>query len=119
MKAQEKTEKDYIKFRFATALDKLLSRTEWRSLKEFATHTGMEPAHIAKISRGELDVSLTTCIAISNGIGIPYAQLAREYDSVTEGDIKTYMDKLDARKRLRGKEKIPLKKKVSKRSTKK
>lgn len=111
MKAQEKREKTYIKLKFATALDKLLKKAKIRSLKELSKQAEMEPAHLARISRAELDVTLTTCIAISNALGIPYSELAGEYDKVTENDMKVYVEELKARKKLRGKEKIPLKRK--------
>lgn len=111
MKAQEKREKAYIKLRFATALDKLLKKAKIRSLKELSKQAEMEPGHLARISRAELDVTLTTCIAISNALQIPYNELASEYDKVTENDMKVYTDELKARKKLKGKEKIPSKRK--------
>lgn len=119
MKAQEKTEKAYIKLKFATALDKLLKKAKVRSLKELSKQSGMESAHLARISRAELDVTLSTCIAISNALAIPYAQLATEYDNITEGDMKLYVDVLNARRKLRGKEKIPVKNKKTKRPLRK
>ena len=86
MKAQEKDEKDEIKFRFAVALYKALKDSSLTSFRKLAKEAGMEPAHIQKIAAGKLDVTLTTNIAINKALGIKYSQLAEYYDNVTPAD---------------------------------
>lgn len=119
MKAQEKKQKDYIKLRFATALNKALDKSTIRSFRKLATEAGMESSHIQKISVGGLDVTLTTCIAIANALSISYTQLAREYEEVTEEHIKEYQEILEAQKRNKGKAKQPLPKSKKSRTSKK
>jgi plasmid maintenance system antidote protein VapI len=108
MKAQEKADKTTIKFRFAAALYKALSNSSIESFRKLAKEAGMEPSHIQKISVGQLDVTLTTSIAIANALGISYAELATAYDQVTEREITAFMQTLEAQKKNKGKAKLPL-----------
>jgi plasmid maintenance system antidote protein VapI len=108
MKAQEKADKNAIKLRFAAALYKVLSNSSIGSFRKLAKEAGMEPSHIQKISVGQLDVTLTTSIAIANALGISYAELATAYDLVTDKDISAFLQTLEAQKRNKGKAKLPL-----------
>jgi hypothetical protein len=68
----------------------------------------MEPSHIQKISVGQLDVSLTTTVAIANALELSYYELAYIYHNVTESDIQEYKEKLEAQRLHKGKNKTPL-----------
>jgi hypothetical protein len=118
MKAQEKLEKEKIKLRFATALDKLLIQSGLGSYKKLAEAAGMEPAHIQLISVGQLDVTVTTCIAVANALGISYGELASTYDAISVKDVENYVLVLKERRRIRGRVKTPVGK-VKKRPSKK
>ena len=108
MKALEKSDKDAIKLRFATALNQAHKQSTIDSWKKLAKEAGMEPSHIQKISVGLLDVSLTTTVAIANALGLSYYDLAHIYHSVTDRDIQDYREKLDAQRKHKGKSKTPL-----------
>jgi transcriptional regulator with XRE-family HTH domain len=103
MKAQEKLEKGKIKLRFATALDKLLTQSELANYKKLAEAAGMESAHVQRISVGELDVTVTTVVAIANALGLSFGEIASAYDLITPRDIENYLVVLAERKRRRGK----------------
>ena len=103
MKAQEKLEKEEIKLRFATALDKLLKQSELRNYKKLAEAAGMESAHVQRISVGELDITVTTIVAISNALGLSFGEFGTAYDLVSPRDIEDYLVVLAERKRRRGK----------------
>jgi transcriptional regulator with XRE-family HTH domain len=103
MKAQEKSEKQKIKLRYAAALYKALTNSHLKSYRKLAKEAGMEPSHIQKISVGSVDVSLTINIAIANALGISYAELAKYYDSVNEKDIEVFLQYLEKQKKIRGK----------------
>ena len=110
MKALEKEDKDKIKFNYAVGLYKALKNSQWTSFRKLAKEAGMEPAHIQKISVGNLDVSLTTNIAIATALNISYTELAAYYDGVNENDTQEFIRYLEDQKQLRGKAKIKLKK---------
>lgn len=111
MKAQEKEEKDLIKFRFAVALNKALKDSELNSFRRLAKEAGMEPSHVQKISTGKLDISFTKCIALAEALKISPSSFFNYYDSVTSKDIKEYQDLLLSQKTLKGKKKKVVKKK--------
>jgi len=108
MKAQEKADKTAIKLRFAAALYKALSNSSIESFRKLAKEAGMEPSHIQKISVGQLDVTLTTSIAIAHALGMSFTELANAYDRVTEEDIQEFIQILVAQKKNKGKAKLPL-----------
>jgi len=103
MKAQDKEEKDRIKFKFATGLHLALQDSKLNSFRKVAKEAGMEPAHIQKISVGKLDISLTKSIAIAAALGISYTELASYYDKVTDSDIQDYIVHLERQRKSRGK----------------
>ena len=108
MKAQEKEEKDEIKFQYAVGLYNALKDSSFGSFRKLAREAGMEPAHIQKISVGKLDVSLTTNVAIADALQISYSRLAEYYDNVTEKDREEFVLYLENQKTLKGKRKIKL-----------
>jgi len=103
MKAQDKEEKDRIKFRFAAGLHLALKNSKLNSFRKLAKEAGMEPAHIQKISVGKLDISLTKSIAIAAALGISYTELASYYDNVTDKDIQDFLKLLNSQRKSRGK----------------
>lgn len=103
MKAQEKLEKEKIKLRFATALDKLLTQSELGNYKKLAEAAGMEPAHVQRISVGELDVTITTVVAIASALDLSFGDIASAFDLISPRDIENYLVVLAERKRRRGK----------------
>lgn len=111
MKAQDKEEKDLIKFQFAVALNKALQDSELSSFRSLAKQAGMEPAHVQKISVGKLDISFTKCIALADALKMSYTKFSSYYDKVTPQDIKEYEDLLMSQKVLKGKNKKPVKRK--------
>lgn len=111
MKAQEKEEKDLIKFRFAVALNKALQDSELNSFRSLAKEAGMEPSHVQKISVGKLDISFTKCIALADALNISYSAFFNYYGSVTAKDIKEYQELLLSQKALKGTKRKVLKKK--------
>lgn len=102
MKAQEKEEKDLIKFRFAVALNKALQDSELNSFRRLAKEAGMEPSHVQKISVGKLDISFTKCIALADALKLSYSLFFNYYESVTPKDIKEYKETLLNQKALKG-----------------
>jgi transcriptional regulator with XRE-family HTH domain len=102
MKAQNKAEKDRIKFRFAAALHKALKNSKLGSFRQLAKEAGMEPAHIQRISIGNLDLSLTKIIAISEALGLTFADLADLYVKLTESDLEDFFKSLETQKKIRG-----------------
>ena len=102
MKAQNKAEKDHIKQRFAAALQKALKDSKLDSYRQLAKEAGMEPAHIQKISTGRLDLSLTKIIAISDALGLTFADLADFYVTLTEKDMGDFLQSLETQKKVRG-----------------
>jgi len=108
MKAQEKSDKDAIKLRFAVGLSKLLEKSGIKSLKKLARDGGMEPSHIQKIASGKVDVTLTTSISLAAAFGISYAELAATYERVTDKDIREFLDNQETQKKHKGKPKLPL-----------
>lgn len=98
MKAQEKDEKTEIKLRYATALLKALQNSHLKSFRQFAMEAGMEPAHMQLISTGQLDVALTTSVALANALNIPYSKLATYYDEVTDEDVLNFKKHLEKQK---------------------
>lgn len=105
MKAQEKEEKQSIKFRYAIGLYKALKDSSLASFRKLAKEAGMESAHIQKISVGKLDVTVTTNVAIANALGISYSSLATYYDNVTDKDKEEFIQYLEEQKKLKGKHK--------------
>ena len=99
MKAKEKPEKDKIKLRYAVALTKALEDSRFNSFRDLALQSGLEPAHIQRISVGKVDVVLTTCIALAEGLGITYALMSTYYDKVTDKEIQEFIKAIEARKR--------------------
>ena len=102
MKAQNKAEKDRIKLQFAAAISKALKNSRLDSYRQLAKEAGMEPAHIQKISTGKLDLSLTKIIAISDALGLTFADLADFYVNVTEKDMDDFLQSLEMQKKIRG-----------------
>jgi transcriptional regulator with XRE-family HTH domain len=102
MKAQNKTEKDRIKIRFAAAIYKALKISELDSYRQLAKEAGMESAHIQRISTGKLDLSLTKIIAISDAFGLSFKELAGYYDSLTDTDLDNFLQALKEQKRTKG-----------------
>lgn len=111
MKAQDKEEKDLIKFQFAVALNKALRESELSSFRSLAKQAGMEPSHVQKISVGKLDVSFTKCIALADALKISCTKLFSYYDKVTPQDIKEYEELLMSQKVLKGKKTKTVKRK--------
>ena len=103
MKAQNKAEKDRIKLRFAAAVHKALKDSKLDSYRQLAKEAGMESAHIQKISTGKLDLSLTKIIAISDALGLSFADLADFYVKLTEKDMEAFLQSLELQKNIRGK----------------
>jgi DNA-binding XRE family transcriptional regulator len=97
-----KEEKIRIKLRYAAALHKALKASPLVSFRKLAKEAGMEPAHIQKISVGKLDVSLTTCIAIANALGLSYTELLAIYDHITEEDIDLFAAYLTRQRKITG-----------------
>ncbi|MEX6689674.1 helix-turn-helix transcriptional regulator [Danxiaibacter flavus] len=110
MKAQEKEEKNLLKWRFAVALYKAVKESGIKSFRQLAKEAGMEPAHIQKVSVGKLDVTLTTTIAIANALGISFTDLASYFDGVSKKDEEEFELYLAKQKKLRGKQKAVTKK---------
>jgi transcriptional regulator with XRE-family HTH domain len=102
MKAQNKAEQDRIKMRFAAALHKAIKNSSLDSYRQLAKEAGMESAHIQKISTGKLDLSLTKIIAISDALGLSFADLADFYVKVTDKDMEAFLQSLEMQKKIRG-----------------
>jgi hypothetical protein len=108
MKAEEKEQKEKIKLQFAAGLFKALRESGVESYRRLAKNAGMEPAHMQRISVGNLDLTLTTSIAIANALGMTFAELAAYFDSITEEELEEFRIYLDSHQKLRGKnEKLP------------
>lgn len=99
MKAKEKEEKQKIRLRFAVGLSNALKDSKYKSYRDLALNTGFEPAHIQRIATGKVDVVLTTAIALAEGLGIKYSELAQYYETVTEKQINNFIEELQQRKR--------------------
>ena len=99
MKAREKEEKDKIKLRYAVGLARALANSKYNSFRDLALQSGLEPAHIQRISVGKVDVALTTCISLAEGLGISYTELSTYYDKVTDKDIQDFLQAMEARKK--------------------
>ncbi|WP_341840399.1 helix-turn-helix transcriptional regulator [Chitinophaga caseinilytica] len=99
MKPLELEEKTEIKLRYATALHKAFKASGLKSFRKIASLAGMEPSHIQRIATGKNDVTLTTNVAISKALGISYGEFAQYYDEVTPGDIKEFVEYLEAQKK--------------------
>ena len=108
MKPLEKSDKDAIKLRFAVGLNKLLEKSEIKSLKKLAREAGMEPSHIQKIAAGKVDVALSTNISLAMAFGITYSELATTYERVTDKDIQEFIEIKESQKQNKGKLKLPL-----------
>jgi hypothetical protein len=102
MKAKEKGEKDKIKLRYAVGLARALEDSSFNSFRDLALNTGLEPAHIQRISVGKVDVALTTSISLAEGLGITYAELSSYYDEVTEKQIQEFLKMIESRQRKKG-----------------
>ncbi len=99
MKGKEQNEKEIIKLRFAVALEKALSDSDLKSFRELASASGLEPAHVQRISSGKVDIALTTIVSLADGFGITLTELFAYYDRVTKKDISNYNKKKEAAKR--------------------
>lgn len=99
MKAKEGDEKQKIKLRFAVGLSKALQESKFKSFRDLALHTGFETAHIQRIATGKVDVVLTTCIALAEGLGIEYSELSTYYEQVTDKEIAEFLETQEKRKR--------------------
>ncbi len=102
MKAQEKEEKNKMKFRYAVGLYKALQDSPLKSYRQLAKEAGMEPAHIQRISVGKLDVTLTTNVSIANALGFSYTSFSSYYDNITDKDVDEFLEYLEMQKKLRG-----------------
>lgn len=90
MKAHEKKEKDKIIFQFAVALYKAMEDTNFNPTK-LALEIGMEKSHMQLIANGKRNPTLTTQIAIADGLKISYPQLAAYFEGVTPADEKKFI----------------------------
>jgi hypothetical protein len=107
MRAWDKENKDEILYKLSIALYKLLKENKL-SNRGLAKEAGMEYGHFQKISRGKIEAGFTTIIAIVNGLGISFTQLAQCYDTISEEDRKEYDEDLQKQKEIRGRRKSSL-----------
>ncbi|MBO9595544.1 MAG: hypothetical protein J7599_21765 [Niabella sp.] len=91
MKAHEKKEKKEITFQFAVALYKVMEDTNFNPTK-LALEIGMEKSHMQLIANGKKNLTLSSQIAIADGLGISYTQLAAYFDGVTKADEKKFIE---------------------------
>ena len=104
MKAKDKSEKEHIKLRFAVALNKVLADSKLSSFRSLALDSGLEPAHIQRITAGKVDAALTTIVAISEGFNIPLAKISSYYDDVTDKDVREYIKMKEEEEKEKGEE---------------
>lgn len=102
MKAQEKDEKAGIKLQYATALHKALKDSAIKSFRQLAKNAGMEPAHVQRISTGQLDVGITTTIALVQALNLTLTEFGFYFDSVTEKEISEFKKLLEQQKKRKG-----------------
>ncbi len=91
MKAHTQEEKEKIMVQFAVCLYKAMQDAGTNPTK-LALEIGMERSHIQLIANGRKNATISTQVAIANGLKISYTQLAAYYDSVTKSDEKNFAD---------------------------
>lgn len=72
--------KEEIKIKFGEHLLKLLDQygqkhTVQPSLRKLATRSGLEYSNVQRISKGQVDLALTTIVALSKGLDMPAREL--------------------------------------------
>jgi hypothetical protein len=99
MKAKDKSEKELIKLKYATGLEKALKESQFASFRELSIHISFEPSHIQRISTGKIDVVLTTNVALAEGLGMSLSQFSAYFDNVTEKEMADFAKRMEERKR--------------------
>ncbi|WP_300601652.1 hypothetical protein [Niabella sp.] len=104
MKAHEKKEKKEITFQFAVALKKAMEDADFNPTK-LALEIGMEKSHMQLIANGKKNLTLSSQIAIADGLGISYTQLAVYFDEVTKTDEKKFLEYQKKQQELKARKK--------------
>lgn len=101
MKAHNKKEKEDIAFQFAVGLFKAL-KDHGYSVNQLALEMGVEKSHLQLIANGKKNITLSTQIAITNGLKISFSEIASYYDSVTDADKKEFKAYQKSQQKLKG-----------------
>ncbi|MGJ7031057.1 hypothetical protein [Niabella hirudinis] len=100
MKAYTKEEKNRILFQFAVGLHKAMIDAQTNPTK-LALECGIEKSHMQLIANGNRNVTLSTQIAIAEGLKISYTALATYYEGVSKADEKKFIAYQQKQQQLR------------------
>jgi transcriptional regulator with XRE-family HTH domain len=108
---------DFIKFKVAYALNKLLQKNKRRyernrklgiedllldhSFDRIASRTGLRIATISEVFNGKVDPKFSTISLILQSLGVNYSGFGKLMDSVTETEAKAYVDTKPPSKKIR------------------
>lgn len=111
----EKNEKDYIKYKLASCLRKILKDkkqvginnkndgiedvTLIETMRQLEAASGLSYTIIQRSSVGKRDIQFTTLITLLDSIKISFAEFAYMYDTITEKDIKKTIEDIEASKK--------------------
>ncbi|SDD79069.1 hypothetical protein [Niabella drilacis] len=90
MKAYTKEEKSKILFQFAVGLHKAMLDAKTNPTR-LALDSGIEKSHMQLIANGNKNVTLTTQMALAEGLKISYTELATYYNNVSKSDEKRFI----------------------------
>lgn len=82
----EDKDKEDIKLRFALCLQKAIEDNEM-TLRGLAAASGLEYTNVQRASVGEVNIALTTIIALAEGLGISPSKFFLYYEKVNQDEI--------------------------------
>jgi transcriptional regulator with XRE-family HTH domain len=84
-------EKEDIKLRFAICLQKVIEDNEM-TLRGLAASSGLEYTNVQRASVGEVNIALTTIIALAEGLNITPSKLFQYYEKVSQNEINDFKE---------------------------
>jgi len=111
----EKNEKDYIKFKLASWLRKILKEKKEiginnknkgiddislvETMRQLEAASGLSYTIIQSTSVGKRDIQFTTLITLLDSLKISFTEFATQYDKITDKEIKKVIEEIEASKK--------------------
>jgi len=91
-------DKEDIKLRFAICLQKAIADKEM-TLRGLAASSGLEYTNVQRASVGEVNIALSTIIALAEGLNISPSKLFQYYEKVGQNEVNNFKEEKKRKKK--------------------